>query len=60
MSGKVRITQVRSAIGYNRKQRQTLRGLGIRRMNHTVELTATPPVLGMIRKVSHLVKVEEI
>jgi large subunit ribosomal protein L30 len=60
MSTKVRVTQVKSAIGYNHKQRLTLRGLGIRRMNHSVELDATPPVLGMIRKISHLLKVEEI
>ena len=60
MSSKVRVTQVKSAIGYNQKQRLTLRGLGIRRMNHSVELDATPPVLGMIRKISHLLKVEEV
>ena len=57
---KVRVTQIKSSIGYNKKQRLTLRGLGIRRMNHTVEVEATPPVLGMINKVRHLVKVEEV
>lgn len=60
MSGKVRVTQVKSGIGYNYKQRLTLRGLGIRRMHDSVELVATPPVMGMIRKISHLLKVEEI
>ncbi len=56
---RVRVRQVRSAIGYDRRQRATLRGLGIRRMNHSVELEDTPAVRGMIRKVLHLVHVEE-
>jgi len=55
---KLRVTQVRSAIGYNRRQRVILRGLGIRRMHHTVELEDTPSVRGMIRKIPHLLKVE--
>ncbi|MDJ0849640.1 MAG: 50S ribosomal protein L30 [Myxococcota bacterium] len=61
MSGgkRVRVKQVRSAIGYDRRQRATLRGLGIRRLNHSVELEDTPPVRGMIQKVLHLVQVEE-
>ena len=56
---RVRVTQVRSQIGFDRRQRATLRGLGIRRMHQTVELDDTPQVRGMIRKVVHLVKVEE-
>jgi large subunit ribosomal protein L30 len=56
---RVRVTQVRSQIGFDRQQRATLRGLGIRRMHQTVELEDTPQVRGMIRKVLHLVKVEE-
>jgi large subunit ribosomal protein L30 len=56
---KVRVRQVRSAIGFNRKQRATLRGLGIRRMNQVVELTDTPEVRGMIKKVTHLVVAED-
>jgi large subunit ribosomal protein L30 len=56
---RVRVTQVRSQIGFDRRQRSTLRGLGIRRMHQTVELEDTPQVRGMIRKVVHLVKVEE-
>ena len=56
---RVRVTQVRSQIGFDRRQRATLRGLGIRRMHQTVELEDTPQVRGMIRKVVHLVKVEE-
>ena len=55
---KLRVTQVRSAIGYNRRQRVILRGLGIRRMHHTVEIEDTPSVRGMIRKSPHLLKVE--
>jgi large subunit ribosomal protein L30 len=56
---RVRVTQVRSEIGFDRRQRATLRGLGIRRMHQTVELEDTPQVRGMIRKVVHLLKVEE-
>ena len=56
---RVRITQVRSQIGFDRRQRATLRGLGISRMHQTVELEDTPQVRGMIRKVVHLLKVEE-
>lgn len=56
---RLRVTQVRSQIGFDRRQRATLRGLGISRMQQTVELEDTPQVRGMIRKVVHLVKVEE-
>jgi large subunit ribosomal protein L30 len=56
---KIRVRQVKSVIGYDRKQRSTLKGLGLRRMNHQVELQDTPAIRGMIRKVSHLVLVEE-
>jgi large subunit ribosomal protein L30 len=56
---RVRVRQVRSAIGFNQKQRATLRGLGIRRLHQIVELEDTPAVRGMINKVSHLVVVED-
>jgi len=56
---KIKVTQIRSVIGRPKKQRLTLRSLGIRRMNHTVEVEATPDVLGMIAKVRHLVRIEE-
>ena len=61
MSGanRIRVKQVRSEIGYDRRQRAPLRGLGLRRMNHVVELADTPAVRGMIDKVIHLVVVEE-
>ncbi|NCO58275.1 MAG: 50S ribosomal protein L30 [Nitrospirae bacterium CG18_big_fil_WC_8_21_14_2_50_70_55] len=56
---KLMITQVRSSNGRPLKQRQTLRGLGLRRIRHCVERLDTPEIRGMVRKVSHLVKVEE-
>lgn len=59
MSGRIRVCQVKSEIGYDRRQRATLKGLGLRRLHHTVEVEDTPAVRGMIRKVFHLVKVEE-
>ena len=55
----IRVRQVRSAIGYDRRQRATLRGLGLRRINHSVEVEDTPAVRGMIVKVAHLVVVED-
>jgi large subunit ribosomal protein L30 len=56
---RVKVRWVKSQIGYDRRQRATLRGLGFRRLNQTVELEDTPAVRGMIRKVIHLVVVEE-
>lgn len=56
---RVRVRWVKSEIGYDRRQRATLRGLGLRRLNQTVEVEDTPAVRGMIRKVIHLVTVEE-
>ena len=57
--GRVRVKQVKSEIGYNRRQRATLKGLGIRRLHQIVELEDTPAIRGMIGKVSHLVTVLE-
>ncbi len=57
---KIRITQVKSKIGSNKVQKATIEALGIKKMNHSVEKEATPQVLGMVSKVSQLVKVEEI
>lgn len=59
MAKTIKVTQVRSAIGRLPKHQATLRGLGLRRMNHTVELIDTPAVRGMINQVSYMVKVEE-
>lgn len=57
--GKVRITQTGSPIGRRSDQRQTLIGLGLNRMHRTRELEDTPAVRGMIKKVRHLVRIEE-
>jgi len=56
---RVKVRWTKSQIGYDRRQRATLRGLGLRRLNQTVELEDTPAVRGMINKVIHLVVVEE-
>ena len=56
MSETIKVTLVRSGIGKNKKIRQTLTGLGLTRLNKTVELNNTPAVRGMIEKVSFLVK----
>ncbi len=55
----LRITLVKSPIGYSKRQKNTVRALGLRRINHTVEQQDTPVIRGMIDKVSHLVQVEE-
>jgi len=55
----LRVTLVRSTNGTIGKHRETVRGLGLRRMHHTVELEDTPAIRGMIRKVDYLVRVEE-
>ncbi len=57
---KVRVTQIKSGIGYPLRQKQTLLSLGLRKMHHSKEHTLTPQIQGMICKVQHLVKVEEI
>ena len=58
-SGRIRIKQVRSEIGYPERQRATLRGLGVRRLHRVVEVEDTPAIRGMIDKVNHLVVVLE-
>jgi large subunit ribosomal protein L30 len=55
---RIKITQLRSTIGFDRKQALAMRGLGLRRIRHTVELQDTPETRGLILKVRHLVKVE--
>ena len=57
MTETIRVTLVKSGIGKNSKIRQTLRGLGLTKLNKTVELKNTPAIRGMIEKVSFLVKV---
>jgi large subunit ribosomal protein L30 len=56
---KLRVTQLRSGIGFDSKQKTALRSLGLRRIRHTVEVPDTPGVRGLILKVRHLVQVEE-
>jgi large subunit ribosomal protein L30 len=54
----IRVTQVRSVIGYEKKQREVVRGLGLRRIGHSVEVLDHPAMRGMIHKVRHLVVIE--
>ena len=56
---RLKVTQLRSGIGFDRKQTLALRGLGLRRIRHTVDLEDTPSIRGLILKVRHLVSVEE-
>ena len=56
----LKVTQTKSAIGAKPKQRGTLRALGLRRINHTVEHADRPEIRGMIARVPHLVRVEEV
>jgi len=56
---KLRITQIKSGIGYPQDQKRTLRALGFHRLNQSVTQDDRPSVRGMINKVKHLVKVEE-
>lgn len=60
MSSKLRITWTKSAIGFPRDQKDTIRALGLRRLNASVIHEDNPSVRGMIYKVRHLVKVEEV
>jgi large subunit ribosomal protein L30 len=53
------VTLVRSPIGYTKDQKQTVLALGLRRMHQTIEHRDTPALRGMIRKVEHLVRIEE-
>jgi large subunit ribosomal protein L30 len=56
---KIKVTQVRSTINRPSRQKDTIQALGLGKLNKTVVHTATPQIIGMVRKVSHLVKVEE-
>ena len=59
MAGKVKVTLVKSMIGRPEKHRRVLRGMGLTKLNKTVELQDTPSIRGMINTVSHLVRAEE-
>jgi large subunit ribosomal protein L30 len=59
-SGKVlRVTLLKSPIGYTKDQKATVQALGLRRMNQTVEHKDSPAIRGMLNKISHLIKIEE-
>ena len=60
MPAQVKVTLVRSLSGRTQPQRKSVKGLGLRRLHHTVTLEDTPSVRGMIRKVEHMVEVEEV
>jgi large subunit ribosomal protein L30 len=55
----LKVTLLKSTIGFDRKQEAVVRGLGLRRIRHTVELPDTPETRGMLRKVRHLVEVHQ-
>lgn len=57
---KIKITQIKSGIDRSERQKQTLIALGLHKINSSKEVEATPQILGMVFKVSHLVKVEEV
>ncbi len=56
---KIKLTQTKSAIGKTARQKATIKALGLGKINKTVEHNATPQILGMVKKVSHLIKIEE-
>jgi large subunit ribosomal protein L30 len=57
---KIKITQIKSKIDRPEVQKRTLEALGLRRINQSVEHEATPQILGMVKKVNHLITVESI
>ena len=58
--GRLKVTQVKSGIGFQRNQRETLRSLGLKRMHDTVVKEDRPEIRGMVKTVTHLVTVEEV
>lgn len=57
---KIKITQLKSTIDRSENQKRTVKALGLTRLHQSVELEATPQIIGMVNKVSHLLKVENI
>ncbi|MBD1427655.1 50S ribosomal protein L30 [Sphingobacterium arenae] len=57
---KIKITQIKSVIDRSERQKRTIQALGLKRINHSVEVEATPSIIGMVRKVNHLVAVETV
>jgi len=58
--GKIKITQVKSLIKRPQRQKDTMKALGLKRINHSVVHEVNPQIAGMVAKISHLVKVEEV
>jgi len=57
---RIKITQIKSIIDRSENQKRTIKALGLKKINHSVEVEATQSIIGMIRKVNHLVAVESI
>ena len=57
---KIKVTQVKSVIDRPERQKKTMVALGLKKLNATVEVEATPQILGMVNKVNHLIRVEEV
>jgi large subunit ribosomal protein L30 len=57
---KIKITQIKSVIDRSERQKKTIEALGLKKINHSVEVEATAAIIGMVRKVNHLVAVENI
>ncbi|BAU52882.1 MULTISPECIES: 50S ribosomal protein L30 [Mucilaginibacter] len=57
---KIKITQIKSVIDRSERQKKTVEALGLKRINHSVEVEATAAIIGMVKKVNHLVAVENI
>ena len=57
---KIKITLIKSVIDRSERQKKTVEALGLKKINHSVEVEATPAIIGMVRKVNHLVAVENI
>jgi large subunit ribosomal protein L30 len=57
---KIKITQVKSGIDRSERQKLTLKALGLTKVNASKEVEATPQILGMVKKVNHLIKIEEL
>lgn len=57
---KIKITQIKSVIDRSERQKRTMQALGLRKINASVEIEATPAIIGMVRKVSHLVAIQSL
>jgi len=57
---KLRVTQIKSIIDRPQDQKRTIKALGLRKINHSIEVEANPAIVGMLKKVSHLIAIEQI